>query len=319
MEVQDDLDGRDLADALAMLEAAYPRINAEMWQWQYANHYLGRPLVAVARVGGRVVGVQPSIRHDAWWKGSPARSFQLAHVVTHPKFRRRGIFTALVGAFAAHADREGVSHVYTFPNRLSYPGFQRIPTWEHPFSMPLMARTRIGSGRPRRGRLEGRPIDTFDDAVDELGSTIGRRGLTGRVRDHRYLNWRYVQHPERAYLCLGLRDGPRWRAFAVGRTVIWAGVPMGVIIELLGDPDAIDHVLAGLEEALVRRGALALGCLMLPGREESELLRRRGYRIVPSWAVRKEFYFVVRAPGGLENELRAPRAWWLTWGDNDIV
>jgi GNAT superfamily N-acetyltransferase len=293
-----------------------------MWRWQYASHYLGPPRVAVARFGGRVVGLQPSIRQEIWWRGVPAAAYQLCHVVTHPDYRRRGVFTGLVEAFARHAEREGAMYVYTFPNRLSYPGFQRAPFWDHPFSMPLMARVAVGSGRPPRGDDRVRRVQVvhrFDHEVDVLGAAIATRFPTGRLRDHRYLNWRYIEHPERAYVCLALRDGSSWRAMAVGRLVDWFGVRAGALVEMLGDSDALDQVIAALERALVGRGARMLGSLMFQGRDEADLLRRRGYRTLAPWMVRKKFYFVVRAPRGLPADLRRPSGWWLTWGDNDIV
>ena len=322
VEVAEGIGAGELAQALSLLEEAYPRIDREVWRWQYAQHYLGPPQVAVARADGRIVGLQPSIRHEVWWRGRRSLAYQLCHVVTHPDWRRRGIFTALIGAFAAHAEREGACCVYTFPNRLSYPGFQRARSWEHPFSLPLMARTAFGSGSRGSGRSRGapgEPIGRFDAGVDHLGETLPERHAAGRVRDHRYLNWRYIDHPHRPYVCMALRDGPRWQAVAIGRLMPWSGVRAGLIVEVLGDPSSLDHLLASLEKALVERGAQMLGCLMFRGREEAEVLRRRGYRHVPAWAVRKEFYFVARAQGGLPGELRQPSAWWLTWGDNDTV
>lgn len=323
VEVGGDVGGDDFAQILPLLEAVYPgRLDREIWRWQYSGHYLGPPRVAIARSGGRIVGLQPSIRHEAWWPGGRALAYELCHVLTHPEHRRRGIFTALIRAFARHAEEEGACCVYTFPNRLSYPGFRRAGSWEHPFSLPLLIRLAAGSGRRRRwpaGRPEGQPIERFDAGVDALGAALLERFPAGMVRDHRYLNWRYLEHPRRPYVCLALRDGPRWRAVAIGRLVEWFGVRVGAIVELLGDPGSLEPLLVGLEEALVRRGARALGCLMLPGRGEAGLLQRLGYRRLPAWAVRKEFFFVVRAPGGLPDGLRWPAGWWLSWGDIDSV
>jgi len=322
VEVGEDIGASEFAQALSLLEDAYPRIDSGIWRWQYARHYLGPPRVAVARAEGRIVGLQPSIRQETWWRGTRALAYQLCHVVTHPGYRRRGIFSALIEAFARDAEQQGACCVYTFPNRLSYPGFQRVPSWEHPFSLSLMVRMAIGGGRFPRGSTStsvGQPIERFDASVDDLGAAIATRYPTGRVRDHRYLNWRYMDHPHRPYVCLGLRDGPHWRAVAIGRLVQWSGVRVGLIVEMLGDSASLDVVLAGLENRLAQGGAAVLGCLVFPGREEAELLRRRGYRRLPSWAVRKEFYFVARAPGGLPAELQQPAGWWLTWGDNDTV
>ena len=321
IEVGEGLAAADLAQVLPILEATYSRMDADMWRWQYASHYLGPPRIAVARAGGRVVGIQPSIRQEIWWRGAPAEAYQLCHVVTHPDYRRRGIFTALVGEIARRFEEEGARYVYTFPNGLSYPGFRRLPAWEHPFSLPLMARPALGGGRARaRAATEGvRHVERFDSGVDALCAGLASRFGTGRLRDHRYLNWRYLDHPERAYACLALREGGEWRAMAVGRLVEWFGVRIGAIVEMLGEAQALDPVLAALERTLSARGARLLGGLVLQGREEADLFRRRGYRTLAPWMVRKEFYFVARAPGGLPEDLRKPSGWWLTWGDNDIL
>jgi hypothetical protein len=152
-----------------------------------------------------------------------------------------------------------------------------------------------------------------------LARETAGRFPAGRVRDHRYLEWRYLEHPERPYVVLALRDGSLWRGVVAGRLVDWLGVRSGAVVEMLGDPSSLDRLLAALEAELARRGARTIGCLMPGGRAESQVLERRGYRVLPAWMLRKEFYFVLRASGGVPPSLRDMSAWWLTWGDNDIV
>jgi len=317
-------EGDDLAQALELLERVYPgKFDRSVWEWKYSAHYLGPPRIAVARLDGRIVGLQPSIRHQIWWRGRRETAYQLTDVLTHPEHRRRGIFSALVEAFAAAAGEEGAACVFTFPNRLSYPGFARLGTWSHPFSLPLLVRAPLpGLGRralPSAGGLRTGAVESFDPAVDRLGEDRLRRFQAATLRDHRYLNWRYLQAPRRPYTCIGARDGNAWRGYAVGRISRWLGVRVGLIVDLLGDAEALERVLPAMGEALLDHGARALGVLLLPGTPEWDLLHRLGYRTLPVWAARKEFYFLLRVCDPLSAGPGERTDWWLTWGNIDIA
>ncbi len=321
VEVAGDLAGPDLDEALGLLQLVYPgKFDRATWNWKYSRHYLGPPRIALVRRGGRIVGLQPSIRHKIWWHGSEAIAYQLADVLTHPDHRRRGVVPAMVGALSSAAAAEGAACVFTFPNRRSMPGFRRLPGWSHPFSLSLMARLPSRPwAAPSARALDGgsiQSIDSFDAGVDRLDAALSRRFGAATRRDHAYLNWRYCERPGRPYVCLGERDQGGWRAYAIGRTLRRFGIRLGLIVDLLGDPAPLARVVPALERSLAERGARALGALVPAASPAWGLLRRLGYRRLPAWLTGKEFYFVLKSP---QPDAGAADDWWLTWGNIDIV
>ena len=268
-----------------------------------------------------MVGLQPSIRHEILWAGEPRVAYQLTDVLTHPEHRRRGVFTALVEALTAAAAREGAACAFTFPNHRSYPGFVRLGTWEHPLSLPLLFRPPIRRSRGSGGStpLQICSTERFESGADELGAELASRFSAVTRRDHRYLNWRYIEAPGRPYLCLCARQGDRWRAIVVGRIVRRLGVRIGAIVELLGEPAALRLLIPALERLLLDRGARTIGALLIPGNRETDLLCELGYRTLPAWLIRKEFYFMTRALQTPPAPAGPAAAWWLSWGNIDIV
>jgi GNAT superfamily N-acetyltransferase len=321
VEVGGDLPGPELAQALALLEIVYPgKFDERSWRWKYSNHYLGPPKIAVARHQGRIIGLQPSIRHDIWWDGRRRTAYQLTDVLTHPEHRRRGVFSSMVEAFTASAAAERAACVFTFPNRRSFPAFQRLGTWRHPVSLPLLVRLNLPRFRRRNDRtVEIQELARFDSSVDELGSVLPRSFNAASVRDHRYLNWRYQQHPDRPYICLAAKNGGRWRAFAVGRIGHRLGVRVGLIVDFLGEPALLTETIRELESRLLRRGAVVLGAVLTSGSRTDVLLRSMGYRSLPPWAAGKEFYFLATSAEEMPEGLGSAAGWWLTWANSDIV
>jgi len=103
-------------------------------------------------------------------------------------------------------------------------------------------------------RLDGaegyeiRPVEVFDERVDDLWSRARSHFLFGVVRSSTYLNWRYADPRAGDYQILAAQEGKQW----LGYLVLRASEKTGYIVDLLALPNRMDAVESLLSAALDR-------------------------------------------------------------------
>jgi GNAT superfamily N-acetyltransferase len=154
--------------------------------------------------------------------------------LTHPRIRNRGVGAYLMAkAFERWPVVVGTSlapNARTIYERLDFRYVDRLHRWilildpeeaasllpvEHQSSPALRARTvSIVSGSPayrvHRGAYGALADRLWDDLTEELP--------VASVRNARYLNWRYAEHPDFDYEALVVGGQDRWEGLAVVRT-----------------------------------------------------------------------------------------------------
>lgn len=274
---------------------------------------------------------------------------QTGDVMTHPEWRKRGLFSALDRATMARTAELGWPVVFGLPNHKSAHIFVELGwreagslrTWSavlradagaraalvregrwRAWSSPLAA-LRTGAARRalRRtaaGRFKVRELTEFPPEVQELSRAQEREFAFMLRRDRLWLSWRFLETPSRRHVVLGVFDETGdFRGYAVVQPPR-AGESTGWLVDLLvrGD-EARAAVIAAALEHLERAGASLVQATAIDGSWWSRVLAGAGFTAAPP---RQRFAVITWTNDPAHPLARgAARAsdWYLTDGDRD--
>jgi GNAT superfamily N-acetyltransferase len=324
------------ARLVALLErVGTTQLSDDEFAWWFERNPAGEGIVSLGIDGDEVVGVAAMSFFQTLLDGTEARLAIPVNVATDPRYRGRGVFSALERANEEAAAEAGSPLTVTFPNAASYPifvsrlGWTSLPKlrlWARPLRAGAIVRYVLGrpgergglqapdtTARPSHG-LEIRALESFGPETD----TLGRRAATGYghhfVRDARYLEWRYLDSP-RDYRCVGAYRGNELAGVAVVGHTFKHGVSAGFLADLVAAPDDAQSVRALVSRAAeeVRGGADALVLLPPRSRAHRRALVRSGFA-----PTNKQLRFIgkpLRDGASLDER---PEAWHFTLGDFDF-
>jgi GNAT superfamily N-acetyltransferase len=220
----------------ALFQSVYgPEAGRRTSAWRYLAPAPWPPAMQVAEADGRIVGAQPGHAIDLLIDGVPVKGLLLLDVMTHPDYRRRGVFAGVVEGLRMRASGEGYRVLLTTPNRDAERGFARLAAWTRlgelePWVAVGDAATLLMAGG--RGadllrlpatswrRLISRGVEgpgvvpggyPGDGFTERLWRSIA--GVTAGcliARDARFVSWRFGAGSGRAYsfLCAGTLEKP---------------------------------------------------------------------------------------------------------------
>lgn len=163
------------------------------WQYFRTPHGCAR-LYGYVNPSGKLVAFYAATCQKIRVKNEVLNARMVQDVMTHPKYRGRGLLHQL--AHASVADMKNTGEVgLSFPNERSENSFRRNG-WTELCSVPLRKKA-IRNSYPktldlRMNRIEG----TFGSGVTDIWNSSGL--AIGMDRDSDYLNWRYSK-PEVTY------------------------------------------------------------------------------------------------------------------------
>jgi hypothetical protein len=333
------------------------RSTEEYWRWEYMDNPAGRAIIWLAVADGHVVGhyaVRP-IRMQCAGKAL-AGSVSL-DAMTHPDFRRGGVFATLGRETYKDVEKAGLDLTYIWPREVAMRGTIAKFDWKYMCTLPVLVKPlspasvverfvpnralawpakRLGS---TLGRLIWRSaanssgeegslkwLDRFDERIDLFWKRASARHRIATARDSVYLNWRYFDNPGRRYEAMIAEDedGGEVVGYAVVRSMQHAGLRGGMIVDLGSLPgyeDKLAAILARVELAWREQQMDLMACLVNGDEEYGRTLRKLGFRQMPFQLGFKEWYFGCRVNSPtLDKEfLLEPANWFLTFGDTDVI
>lgn len=264
--------------------------------------------------------------------------------MTAPRFRRRGILTA-VGRQVFDGWREsGIAMALGLPNeRWDRAGFGWETLFPFRWRLRLLRPERVLARRLRlrwldRWRFLGQAWDalwersrsrTSDVAIREIGAAgpeldlVWERCRAGIgfsvIRDRAWVAWRYFGAPHIRYRVLLAERGGQPTGFAVYSVRATADRLWGMIPEVFASPNDRVTPRALIEEVVHRLRAEdvdGVAALSIPRTRLDWLFRRAGFWF--SWGA-FSVECVPFAPWLRLEDLRRPDAWYLAGGDFDVV
>jgi GNAT superfamily N-acetyltransferase len=280
--------------------------------------------------------------------GAAGRAGLALNVVTHPAYRRQGVFAALCRAATAEAESGGMLFDWALPNPNSCPGFLDRAGYVELGRVPLLLcpldpdRLEHGRGLHRiavrfgarllrfAGGFGARPVPA-NVHVEEVGAGWDGWDLLWQrlqdkypvmvVRDRSHLLWRLGECPTRRYRLYVARVSGEPAGYIATRQATVAGLPAGLVVDLLTAPgehrEAGAALLARARKEFQDAGTPLAAALMLRHTQEYASLRSAGFFPCPRFLEPQPFRVVFRSPS--PSPARELRAWFLSMADYDVV
>ncbi len=341
---------KDMEGILSLRRDAFGEIEKDkldprFWRWQFIERSAGKALIHIVEDKGKVVVHLANLPSRFSFYGKVAHGTLCVDIMVHSGYRRRGIFQAM-GKYAAHRvrDESGLFMMACLIRRETIQGFQKMG-WEGRVDLPILVypiRFRgivnrylhflplnflIGGAarlffnlffRRRRGtgskEIVIEEIRNLDDRYESFWHKALSLHLIMGVRDRDYMTWRYLQHPTRTYTIYRAMEGGEMKGFIVLRKVDLLNFNSAVIVDLLAFDEGA--LLALVEKGIQhssREGADLLGMMVPKGHLYYKALRGMGFL-----ASLKRFLLMVHCHEKGKG-LFDPKAWYVTWGDTDVI
>jgi hypothetical protein len=269
-------------------------------------------------------------------------------VMTHPAWRKRGIFSSLDRRAMELTAALGWRGVFGLPNRHSAQIFLELG-WAQvgslrPLSFLFGAGPRARAERAKSGRLAGwltplaashcqrrrarlqqraahdlevQPLGAFPDEVADLSQEVEARYPFMVHRDARYLSWRFLESPSGLHRPFGLFRAGRLLGYVVVQVPRESG-GLGFLVDLLAPDPAVAAaaLCAGLDQ-LAQAGAGLAQATAIDGSDWARQLAEAGF--LPPHP-RQELIVIFYSHDREHPVVRAGQdasRWYLTDGDRD--
>jgi len=326
------------------------------WQWKYKNNPAGPSFVILAEVNGKLVG-HFALLSRLFKVGQQVVLGALSvDTMVHPDYRRQGMHIVMGKQACELATQEKVQFTYGFSNGLSHRnaniklGFKGIynggiPLWVKPLNTNNIIKNRfvsnqilvkLGGSISKLGinlfypqiKIDTpyhiRRLSNFDEQNDNLWDRFSKDFSILVVRDSKYSNWRYINHPQNPYTIYSADHDGSLLGIIVIRFLDQIGLKSGFVVDLMIDPNFPDVAGALISTAIGyshAQQADIVGCMMLPNALYSRILKQMGFINTPMWLMPQKMYLDVnmQISSYSSSFLSDPHHWYVTWSDHDVI
>lgn len=323
------------------------------WNWKYRFNPSGDPVIWLAESDGKIVGQYALTRARIKIANEVNSIAQSVNTLTHPAYRRQGIFETLARMAYDEAAQRGIIFIYGFPNELSYPGFIKklgwsdlgtIRAWIIPLSVKNICKKyihnrllskvfEIGScavlnvlyRAAKAHRTKGliiSEISSFDERADDLWLKVSKDPRIMVVRDRSYLNWRYFDIPNVKFTVYLAENDGQTLGYAVVKCEEYNGLKLGRIFDLAvppGQENITYSLLLKVIEFFKKERADLIVYRIISNKSQYRILRKCGF--INSFPIAKHARFIVRpiTSNISQKVLLDSDNWFVQTGDSDAA
>jgi GNAT superfamily N-acetyltransferase len=309
------------------------------WRWKHFYNPFGTSIVMVAvHKNGQIIGLRTFMRWRFQAGDKPVLAVRAVDTVTHPDYRRYGVFSSLTRTAIEKIRDNGIDLIFNTPNAAVLPGYLKlewslvsiirpqIKILNYPRFIIGIVRSK-GKRQPsvlddsaRYFRQEPPSIEEFlsrEKAVDRLLQSREQR------RDNRlhtrlnldYLQWRYAQYPFIKYRVIYRHDGDKLSGLIILRPNRRFGMKEIILSELIMpeyDRDTASRLIKDMVKNLQADYILAY---FPKFSYERDILRRNGFHDLPFQGIN----FAVNNLNEVSNvQPRQFDSWELSLGDLEV-
>jgi GNAT superfamily N-acetyltransferase len=217
--------------------------------------------------GEKIVAYEGRMPVEIMINGEREKGYFFHDTLVHPEYRRKGLGLTLVNNIKkTWEDKTDTFAVGVWMNQFTHEMMRRRGYYElyaNYFIKPLniesslakMIKTQAGArlaAAPFNGltstydyaarTFSGRnisisPVSRFDGRFDEFADAVSKKFSMVVVRSSRYLNWKYVDRPYAGYTNIAAEREGRLAGYAVLLPTVIDNLKVGVIVDILADPD----------------------------------------------------------------------------------
>jgi len=315
------------------------------FKWQYENNPYGDGIILLAKDeknNNSVVGIEPIIPMNLFVDGQIVKGSLSLGSAVDVNYRGQGIFSKLVAKLPNESLNHNIVCIYGVPNAQSFKIFKkngfaylgklqllvkplRLSKYFHePLSSIFNPFDFVWKPSTKRNNVT-KFLGNFDQLFDNLVAKASKRISVLQKRDKEYLQWRYVNNPNRKYQIFILKEKSDLIGYIITRKTEIYGKPIGVILDFLVDDeiknkeklkDLIRTALNDFWEEGVSVVIATCGEKML----ENRLLHQTGFFSIPNSFKPEPLYFIVNTfNSNNENakKLTNLENWFFSFGDYD--
>ncbi len=292
--------------------------------WRYDQNPHGDAIARLRKSpDGKAVGGYACVarRASPWGRTAELTPVgQSSDAMTHPQWRRRGIFSALDRDCMGAAARLGWPVCFAVPNPNSARIFVRDLGWEKIGHLRLWTLGLPGGERsPAPGsELMPRPLRRFPEDVGRLSMDVAKNFSFMVRRDAAYLDWRFLKNTSRLHRAFGVFDRQdHFRGYVVVQ-IPREGDALGYLVDVLGDdaPSVAAAIEGGLRQ-LATAGASQVRATAIDGTWWMRALAGAGFRDRGQEDWRILVLRVHRQDHAIVEAARDVEHWYFTDGDRD--
>ena len=333
----------------------YPKLEKgkwmRWWNWKYMDNPAGVSGIWVADHDGKIVGSRSTILVKMKIAGEPVMGSQNTDLLTHPNYRRQGIFSALEKKSFDQLKDDGICITYSLPGPMSYPGYMKsgsffdthaLQTMIRPFNLENALKRRIknefllkicavtgnifinifyrAEKPPEVDGLTITKISSFDDRINDFWKEISNDHEIIVVRDKEHLNWRYVDVPNVDYTIYLAEEGGEICGYIVLRCAKQDQLS-GHIIDIIAPldrPEVFHSLLSKAIEYFKEEGVDVIFCKMIADKIFYKIFRENGF-VSSRFIIKSKFIVRINSPKISETYLKDKKNWFIQVGDSDFI
>jgi GNAT acetyltransferase-like protein len=353
----DDYQIGDEENIIRLYEICFPQGSKsynQYWQWEFENNPEKVKLIKIARdVSKNIVGHYAVSPRRMYIDGKNCICSLSLDTMTHPDFRKQGMFTRLASELYSDLENKQVDLTFGFPNLNSIRGFESKLDWHIFGEVPLLimpvspanlfkfAGVKVPAFMSnittrlyplKRGLpyykifkgLEFTQVQRFGTEADDLWKIMRSEFKVAVDRGASYLNWRYAEKPGEKYIkLLASKDNGEHVGLLVIKVQDLNGLKLGTIVEVVALPGIFlrTSLISKALTILSQMGAEAAAAFCVPFTPFFIPYLLNFFIPVPSkYNPVKTYWGVRKNTNNFSKELIFDRKNWLiSWGDTDVV
>ncbi len=317
------------------------------WRWLHIDNPAGISRIWLAECDGKLVGQYPLILEDMKVGKESIKGAQIVDTMTHPEYRRLGIANSLGKKALRELEKEKIHLAYGFPNQQAYPlhiksgwldvcAFQVMikPLNLKKFLQRYFIRNRLlldiftvggnliikaffrSKKVPDEDMLKIREISCFNDRISDLWNRISNDYNLIRIRDKKYLNWRYVDVPNADYIIYVAEESEDICGYVVLGCEDRDGLVFGYIYDIItpiNREDIIQSLIAKAVGYFMHKGVDAIFSKMAANEVYRKSFLRNGF--IPHFRFKGRFIVYNTSTKLSDAFLKNLKNWFIQLGD----
>lgn len=303
-----------------LTKVVYPkkRYNKEKWMqwwnWEFKNSPTGSAIILVAEQEDKIIGQLALIPLRMKIKNQNVRAAIELDDMTHPDYRRQGIFSTLIGQASIIAKEEDIKMIYASPTEMAYSVHLRGGRFDvqgfkflfKPFNLNNILRNYISNRLQLklatiiggliinlffRGKksvnvndLTINQISSFDDSIDDFWRRVSSGYEIIVVRNKEYLNWRYAKISNKNYVIYLAKEKEEVCGYIIIRAQKSGDLTVGDIVDIIAPPnrmDVIDQLISAAIEYFEDEKVDLINTKMIANKLYLKAFKMKGFIIKP--------------------------------------
>lgn len=236
-----------------------------MYEWLFEMNPYNKNgnMMYLLKEGNKVIGCDGLIPNELYVKGKTLLAAHSVKSMTHPDYKKQGIFRKMTENSCERGKQDGVDVVIGLANDQSYPAYQRFgwPTlfekevYVKPILITNILKRRIKAGilasignaiyaTYMKNKLKGQIdkeikfeiLNNVPESIQSCWDKYKDKYDVLLVRDYKYLNYRYNQRPDVDYVTILAKLNNEIIGFAILHNSFANGSKMTSSVEFFTDP-----------------------------------------------------------------------------------